>query len=141
MLACTEDGQTIAVVNSDADVGPVVELYSYDGKLLHAIKVFSEKDKKDFSDADKLSGETIALHGERTLLAVGTNVGQVKLFDTATGKLAQSMNDNKKVRSLAFSPDGTLLFAGGKNDTSKICLLYTSPSPRDRTRSRMPSSA
>ena len=25
--------------------------------------------------------------------------------------------------------------------TSKDCLLYTSPSPRDRTRSRMPSSA
>ena len=27
------------------------------------------------------------------------------------------------------------------NNPSKICLLYTSPSPRDRTRSRMPSSA
>ena len=26
-------------------------------------------------------------------------------------------------------------------DKSYICLLYTSPSPRDRTRSRMPSSA
>ena len=26
-------------------------------------------------------------------------------------------------------------------DTAKGCLLYTSPSPRDRTRSRMPSSA
>ena len=26
-------------------------------------------------------------------------------------------------------------------DTSYTCLLYTSPSPRDRTRSRMPSSA
>ena len=26
-------------------------------------------------------------------------------------------------------------------EPSKICLLYTSPSPRDRTRSRMPSSA
>ena len=26
-------------------------------------------------------------------------------------------------------------------DKGKICLLYTSPSPRDRTRSRMPSSA
>ena len=25
--------------------------------------------------------------------------------------------------------------------TAKTCLLYTSPSPRDRTRSRMPSSA
>ena len=28
-----------------------------------------------------------------------------------------------------------------KNDISNSCLLYTSPSPRDRTRSRMPSSA
>ena len=27
------------------------------------------------------------------------------------------------------------------NDTIEVCLLYTSPSPRDRTRSRMPSSA
>ena len=26
-------------------------------------------------------------------------------------------------------------------DETQICLLYTSPSPRDRTRSRMPSSA
>ena len=26
-------------------------------------------------------------------------------------------------------------------DEMEICLLYTSPSPRDRTRSRMPSSA
>ena len=26
-------------------------------------------------------------------------------------------------------------------DRGKTCLLYTSPSPRDRTRSRMPSSA
>ena len=28
-----------------------------------------------------------------------------------------------------------------KQEASKDCLLYTSPSPRDRTRSRMPSSA
>ena len=28
-----------------------------------------------------------------------------------------------------------------KTDKFEICLLYTSPSPRDRTRSRMPSSA
>ena len=29
----------------------------------------------------------------------------------------------------------------GENPEYKFCLLYTSPSPRDRTRSRMPSSA
>ena len=30
---------------------------------------------------------------------------------------------------------------GGMGGMGGICLLYTSPSPRDRTRSRMPSSA
>ena len=30
---------------------------------------------------------------------------------------------------------------GGNGGYMVICLLYTSPSPRDRTRSRMPSSA
>ena len=30
---------------------------------------------------------------------------------------------------------------GGWRTGAYICLLYTSPSPRDRTRSRMPSSA
>ena len=29
----------------------------------------------------------------------------------------------------------------GKKKAEQVCLLYTSPSPRDRTRSRMPSSA
>ena len=43
---------------------------------------------------------------------------------------------------------GTKMIHLGRNTKSKIiskgisaCLLYTSPSPRDRTRSRMPSSA
>ena len=33
------------------------------------------------------------------------------------------------------------LLSGGQKQRVAICLLYTSPSPRDRTRSRMPSSA
>ena len=36
---------------------------------------------------------------------------------------------------------GEAVFASGRYDYSDFCLLYTSPSPRDRTRSRMPSSA
>ena len=31
--------------------------------------------------------------------------------------------------------------SGAKMNIDWVCLLYTSPSPRDRTRSRMPSSA
>ena len=34
-----------------------------------------------------------------------------------------------------------LMIAADSAVTAKVCLLYTSPSPRDRTRSRMPSSA
>ena len=41
---------------------------------------------------------------------------------------------------LTGAEDGTLLWF--KSDQlPEVCLLYTSPSPRDRTRSRMPSSA
>ena len=43
----------------------------------------------------------------------------------------QKTKDKKKATIAAIS---TALLAG-------TCLLYTSPSPRDRTRSRMPSSA
>ena len=40
------------------------------------------------------------------------------------------------------SEDGLVLTAGHvMSSLFKGCLLYTSPSPRDRTRSRMPSSA
>ena len=39
--------------------------------------------------------------------------------------------DNLEKNSLVQNMEGTI----------GICLLYTSPSPRDRTRSRMPSSA
>ena len=53
----------------------------------------------------------------------------------------------KKKIILNFVFNGWAKYKNYKNDNkindklSKICLLYTSPSPRDRTRSRMPSSA
>ena len=65
-------------------------------------------------------------------------------------EVGQAHRFNRVVRA----PGGILAgyvfcaFAGGEIHVNKIavdplyrCLLYTSPSPRDRTRSRMPSSA
>ena len=55
--------------------------------------------------------------------------------------LSTSFNNNIKF------PNLILLLTGGHTQVylmkseNEICLLYTSPSPRDRTRSRMPSSA
>ena len=51
----------------------------------------------------------------------------------------------EKAQNLIISLDGpaaeTVRGLEIKQDQDYDCLLYTSPSPRDRTRSRMPSSA
>ena len=49
--------------------------------------------------------------------------------------------DMPVVISLLNSFTGVAAAFGGFLYDNKVCLLYTSPSPRDRTRSRMPSSA
>ena len=64
----------------------------------------------------------------------------------ANGNLITDSNGNVLTAS-DFSDSGTLTGStnpGQPGDTGSAddpCLLYTSPSPRDRTRSRMPSSA
>ena len=78
-------------------------------------------------------------------------MGRVPSIDAAYDLYAMSQYSN--ITSIAESPivegllyvgtdDGLIQISedGGKN-WRKVCLLYTSPSPRDRTRSRMPSSA
>ena len=45
------------------------------------------------------------------------------------------------IASKNIKVDGELKFFDSKGSSGMTCLLYTSPSPRDRTRSRMPSSA
>ena len=46
-----------------------------------------------------------------------------------------------KYRAADIEPKKNSIVPGGLFEISKSCLLYTSPSPRDATLSRMPSSA
>ena len=63
-----------------------------------------------------------------TVVVTGTQWG-----DEGKGKI---------VDYLAEKADIVVRYQGGSNAGHTVtCLLYTSPSPRDRTRSRMPSSA
>ena len=62
-------------------------------------------------------------------------------------RINQAFQNKKDILSIYFTAgfpelDDTLIIIR-ELDKAKvdICLLYTSPSPRDRTRSRMPSSA
>ena len=50
-------------------------------------------------------------------------------------------SEGYEVLSAASGEEGLRTFWKNNVDLVITCLLYTSPSPRDRTRSRMPSSA
>ena len=60
------------------------------------------------------------------LAAIGPGIGQGNAAGQAVEGIARQPEAENKIR-------GTLLLS--------FCLLYTSPSPRDRQKSRMPSSA
>jgi len=76
--------------------------------------------------------------------ARGVNADQLKQLqaDPAFGTVVGKANGWSQ---LAFNTYGTgtgkTIKGGGPSTQALLCLLYTSPSPRDRTRSRMPSSA
>ena len=72
------------------------------------------------------------------------------VLSTTTGKLRGTKGmalcpfHGEKTASMSFTDVENLFHCFGckmGGDIYKYCLLYTSPSPRDRTRSRMPSSA
>ena len=76
------------------------------------------------------------------LLTDGTKV-PLEAFVKETGRegemrLSAVFGDYSVETDLAVSPGNIVEFRCPK---CEACLLYTSPSPRDRTRSRMPSSA
>ena len=75
---------------------------------------------------------------------VGARMGKLNLDPEAITWLFKFKNEHTDNHFLFGYKDRQLFF--GKQSKEEIylswsCLLYTSPSPRDRTRSRMPSSA
>ena len=74
----------------------------------------------------------------------GVKIYQEKLFNSF--QLSDRVPETnfyrrlKEVLHLDFLYDQTKKYYG-ESGQSSICLLYTSPSPRDRQKSRMPSSA
>ena len=77
---------------------------------------------------------------------------QLELFDYRKDYLFESNNQIAHYYDILKETEDTISYAehidpkkgyaiAGMEYEEYICLLYTSPSPRDRTRSRMPSSA
>ena len=62
-----------------------------------------------------------------------------KTGEVHDGAATTDFMDQEKERGITIQSAATTCF--WRDHRFNICLLYTSPSPRDRTRSRMPSSA
>jgi len=81
------------------------------------------------------------LENRRILLGVTGSIAAYKAADLAS-KLTQAGMQVDVILSAAAREFVTpLTFQSVTGRKAYTCLLYTSPSPRDRTRSRMPSSA
>ena len=77
----------------------------------------------------KFKGVALATGSETALLTAGSNETLIIKSILVTNNTSNTPTLSLDVLDSSASAEFT------------ICLLYTSPSPRDRTRSRMPSSA
>ena len=92
-----------------------------------------------------LGGQQGAGGSRHTPLKVGPCVGGALQEAVQTQSVGGSGNVLVTI-GIVSKPERTSFenvtrFGSGESPVSNDCLLYTSPSPRDRTRSRMPSSA
>ena len=99
-----------------------------------------EGDKKD---TELVSSPTIE---EQTERVIRETPGQYKTtFDEKTGQFKTEAVEPTTDRAITYTPGEVTPESTEMTALEKVmsmpCLLYTSPSPRDRTRSRMPSSA
>ena len=73
---------------------------------------------------------------EQSLKKMNSDLVEIKIIHTGVGEV------NESDVTLATASDALIFgFNVKANVQAKNCLLYTSPSPRDATLSRMPSSA
>ena len=90
----------------------------------------NEFEAGSFSDTTTLDGKAVF------------SVGQADTDDGALdGKIQGTYTYTWNLNSSFTGDDNLYVRIKSGNHTGYSCLLYTSPSPRDRTRSRMPSSA
>ena len=85
-------------------------------------------------DIEQWKDNKVVSDVERWIIRMG-----IGYFSAAEGIVGD--NIQHVVRELVTAPELKLVLGRHAHEENIHCLLYTSPSPRDRTRSRMPSSA
>ena len=96
---------------------------------IRPVRIFREAATRFLEENTHLATiRTYAFH----LKELDPYIGELPLYQVHMGTLQAYVDKRKKEGKKNKTVNGAL---------ATVCLLYTSPSPRDRTRSRMPSSA
>ena len=103
------------------------------------IQVFTEKGVylQQLGDKKLTSAHDVSIDSNNTIYVCNTGNHQICILDS-NGKLLKSFGTKGGQPGQFSHPCGLTV---DKNGLIYVCLLYTSPSPRDATLSRMPSSA
>ncbi|MHC4178805.1 MAG: WD40 repeat domain-containing serine/threonine protein kinase [Planctomycetota bacterium] len=150
-IACSPDGKLIAIANGGPTLilrtdgtsrvkdnwKPSVDILDGEtGKIVASLELVSNEENAVLTATKRVSHfqvGSLAFSPDGNMLAVGTSIGQVKLFNSRTGELVKSLDDEKAklagkdtpenwkslrramggVGPLAFSPDGSLLATCG----------------------------
>ena len=129
--------------------------YGYkDGKELKLLKedepnrLFIQLYNMNFRDVDLKGKEVVEVGcgrgGGASWIAKTYNPKRLTAFDFSKDAIGLASNWYSSQKNLSFkvgNAEDLPLKDNSKDIIYNVCLLYTSPSPRDRTRSRMPSSA
>ena len=102
--------------------------------------VKNEPSKRTFGLKKKQAETELAKKNETSLVDPAFN--RNKLFSKGINRMAdEKLEDASHIFEMVLRINPNDVDALLKLGYCRFCLLYTSPSPRDRTRSRMPSSA
>ena len=121
-----------------ADNGGELVFVDVDGLTVGSITV----DGMTVSGIDTKTGDVKLTTGADLMINQVITAGSItpsNLFLNVAGNVTQTAA--VVANGLGLMVDGTTTLTNAGNDVDIICLLYTSPSPRDQRGSRMPSSA
>ena len=107
---------------------------------LFPVLIFGSPSKKERKLISEQSSTVNKAEGSKKPGLIGEKLPGHLISEPVSGRFMNPTGAQKRL--LLLDNGGSFAIPGHKyHFLDRYCLLYTSPSPRDRTRSRMPSSA
>ena len=105
----------------------LVELYDAHNKYATLRMDLPYQEKDELMGHDDSSVLALAASNDGAMLATGDNVGEVKVWNIATGKCLRKIaaHDGSAISCLSFSPDGTHLLTGSQDSNCREFGLRT----------------